>query len=315
MDAQRKLIVQLIYRFNERLNCGIDIASFQSDALFCQNVASIIKLSSHRSADILATLASLVSEFNENELPSAKTLQTQLFIIRLIAHCLAACWNVPRQNSDSPKLSFRVQPGSSQNNYPALETSLIDPTPLDEQLSRLLLSISTRYFVTTVTTLNPDTISHNSFANFMAFQTYTDFQGFIPASSTSGSVFPPYSISINTASFFISNEFSTSHNTLNPDLFEIPTSAVELLPEIQKSAARILFFLSSSNWPIVFQRIRQRLFHLGQSSNQGSVESSANERETSDLTDLRLLEWCNLNRVRLGMVLAEVCFPFQPLAL
>jgi hypothetical protein len=60
--------------------------------------------------------------------------------------------------------------------------------------------------------------------------------------------------------------------------------------------------------PVVFQKIRQRLFTLGQ-SEMGEVAtiSSPMEREASELTELRLIEWCNLNRVRLGMLLAELC--------
>jgi hypothetical protein len=68
-----------------------------------------------------------------------------------------------------------------------------------------------------------------------------------------------------------------------------------------------LFNLSTNSRPVVFQKIRQRLFTLGQ-SDMGEVASinSPLEREASDLTELRLIEWCNFNRVRLGMLLAEL---------
>lgn len=93
--------------------------------------------------------------------------------------------------------------------------------------------------------------------------------------------------------------------------FDASTQPSELLAKIQRSAGRIIFYLSSSNWPMVFQKIRQKLFKLGQGDIDaagvvGSVGSTS-ERDSVDLTEIRLLEWCSLNRSRLGMVLAELC--------
>jgi neurofibromin 1 len=57
---------------------------------------------------------------------------------------------------------------------------------------------------------------------------------------------------------------------------------------------QIIFYLSSSNWNLVFSRIRSRLAHL-----------TTTIEDTPDLIELRLLQWSNLNRARLCQLMQE----------
>ncbi|KAF8977993.1 Ras GTPase activating protein ira2, partial [Haplosporangium bisporale] len=65
--------------------------------------------------------------------------------------------------------------------------------------------------------------------------------------------------------------------------------------ELYKTAGRILFYISASNWPIVFARLKARVQHL----------STTND-EWPETAELKLLETASLNQRRLGQVLTEL---------
>jgi neurofibromin 1 len=64
-----------------------------------------------------------------------------------------------------------------------------------------------------------------------------------------------------------------------------------LLFEIARMVGRIVYFLSSSSWPVIFARIRNRILYL----------SSAPE-EHPDAIELRLLDWCSVNQAKLTAI-------------
>ena len=83
---------------------------------------------------------------------------------------------------------------------------------------------------------------------------------------------------------------SPPQSPLNPNA---TFASAEMNHELQKTAGRVLFYVSAANWNIVFTRIKARftLFAQNAAENDG------------DLTEIKMLEWCSLNRVRLGQVL------------
>ncbi|KAJ1927924.1 Ras GTPase activating protein ira2 [Tieghemiomyces parasiticus] len=64
-------------------------------------------------------------------------------------------------------------------------------------------------------------------------------------------------------------------------------------------ANRILFYLSASNWPVVFARIKARMMILASS-----------QEELPDVQEIRILEYCHLNTTRLAQVLQELSVLF-----
>lgn len=81
---------------------------------------------------------------------------------------------------------------------------------------------------------------------------------------------------------------------------------MDVLPEIHKAAGRIMFYLSASNWPLVFSKIKARLINIVQTAQTGATDAPNHDREIGDLTELRFIEWCNLNKIRLGMIIAGI---------
>ncbi|PWN42984.1 hypothetical protein IE81DRAFT_366164 [Ceraceosorus guamensis] len=76
-------------------------------------------------------------------------------------------------------------------------------------------------------------------------------------------------------------------------------NAVALTKGIYRAAGQIVFYLSSSNWPVVFARYRNRVQYLST-----TVEDSPNTAE------LRLLECSNMQRARLSNLIQELCTTF-----
>lgn len=68
---------------------------------------------------------------------------------------------------------------------------------------------------------------------------------------------------------------------------------------MEKTISRIVFILSTSNWPLVLSRVKNRISHL-----------TTTIEESPDFLDLRLLEWSNMNRNRLSQVLQEISNTF-----
>ncbi|CAG8517845.1 8557_t:CDS:10 [Diversispora eburnea] len=76
----------------------------------------------------------------------------------------------------------------------------------------------------------------------------------------------------------------------------------DIICEIYKNAGRVIFYISASNWDIVFNRIRQKIAFL----------CNTNE-EYPETSELKLLEVSDLNSQRLSMVLQELCNTFMQL--
>lgn len=84
-----------------------------------------------------------------------------------------------------------------------------------------------------------------------------------------------------------------------PALSARTSSVVDCVAEMTRLIGQIVFTLSTSNWPLVLNRIKGRLSHL-----------TTTIEEAPDLIDFRLLEWSNMNRPRLGQVLQEASNTF-----
>ncbi|KAI0089247.1 hypothetical protein BDY19DRAFT_1089227 [Irpex rosettiformis] len=64
---------------------------------------------------------------------------------------------------------------------------------------------------------------------------------------------------------------------------------------IAKFAGRIVYHLSASNWPVVFQRIKNKIHALASTSD-----------EDFDIMDVKLMQHCSLDRARLVQLLTEL---------
>ncbi|KAJ3130814.1 hypothetical protein HK100_007431 [Physocladia obscura] len=180
---------------------------------------------------------------------------------------------------------------------PALP-NLSDPPALDESLANYLLNTVSQLLQTSSLDINVDSISHPDFLRSMGF--HDDKQ-------TSP-------VQLKLASFFTA---PSSSYLPNPSLFVAPAQS-EIYLELQKETGKIIFYLSASNWPLVINRLRAKIYSLTSfsSATQSSFQNitaaapaaSASPYDLSDnanfdLSELRYLEFLNLNVQRLPTLL------------
>lgn len=94
---------------------------------------------------------------------------------------------------------------------------------------------------------------------------------------------------------------SPSEVAARGDLDTRPT----IVADLSKHAAMVVFYLSSSNWGVVFTRVRQRLAILAANGRNPAAAVHPDDLAVA-LGDLRILEAINATKPRLGVVLAEL---------
>ncbi|KAJ3330367.1 Ras GTPase activating protein ira2 [Blyttiomyces sp. JEL0837] len=186
-------------------------------------------------------------------------------------------------NPPLPTTSTNTNTSSSTSNSTSTATTaavrmLSDPPPLDEGLARYILNALVPFFYTHAGQINPDTISHIFYSQSLIG--YNDDR------------------EAQIASFYMQSK--TDSYMPSADLYIVPLGG-DIFPEMQKVAGRIVFYVSASNWPLMFGRVRGRLQYLVSDAGQTDSDDFGN----ADVTEIRFLEWCNLNRLRLGTIVAE----------
>lgn len=101
-------------------------------------------------------------------------------------------------------------------------------------------------------------------------------------------------------SFMEERENNSSHTT-NITRTEYYTSTCvsstssDIIVDIYKAASRVIFYISASNWHIMFIKIKTRILYLTTTLD-----------ENPNFADLRLLECCALNSKRLSAILMGI---------
>jgi len=253
--------------------------------------------------------------------------------LKLISSCLYYNWNnlyadkSKRRNGEinDPTIPVRPPRGRTINieKKPPPRKEIETPPEFDDNLAKYILSVIIRFFQTSATQIVSDNISHNIFN----IQTNNENPSITSCLPDFKAIYDLKEIIANIVDFPVPS--ITSYDNAN-------MASLEIFKEIQKYAGKIIFYLSASNWLPIFQRIKSRLLCLASnnnsdiksnntdlsdllSTNPSDIFTSANgassnlqlnEANSSDLTELRLLEWLCLNRSRLFTLINEFinCF-------
>ncbi|ORX72553.1 hypothetical protein BCR32DRAFT_285738 [Anaeromyces robustus] len=273
---------------------------------------------------------------DEPAINAGEYMQTELFILKLLSACLYYNWNnlyidknAKRRNDDLSDPSIPVRPprGKSINTdkKPTVYKELQPPMEFDENFAISMLNVVIRFFQTNSTQIVSDNINHNIFSIQTSFEN-TTITSFIPE-------FKP----ITDIKDIISNIINfpmpviTSYENIN-------MPSLEIFKEIQKYAGKIIFYLSESNWVPIFKRIKSRLVIISAINNPdvkpndtalndllktaggdlvsttsiSSINTQNTELNSADITEIRLLEWLCLNKIRLFNIFREfiICFKY-----
>lgn len=170
-----------------------------------------------------------------------------------------------------------------------------EPPALDDQTARQLLGTALTYarFVSSEANLYPGAASPAPSKDGRGQASSIVSWGNGSGSRSSSSTFSP--TFIRQHSYTKQNDSGSKTTTFSSRV----ASNVDAVGEMTRLVGQIVFFLSTSNWPLVLIRIKGRLAHL-----------TTTIEDTPDLLDLRLLEWSNMNRQRIGQVLQEASNSF-----
>ncbi|KAJ3011078.1 UNVERIFIED_CONTAM: Ras GTPase activating protein ira2, partial [Siphonaria sp. JEL0065] len=320
------VLKSLVESLSQRLpfNSGQQLSQLEGDDFFVKNTRAVIELCPWRLWDVVGALSGVLTTTIKQQLlqqpqqqlskrdfaavededpsiapklPSVQLLHSQLFVLRLMANCLAYYWNLFRNTKkeqrdlldDDDDDSFTEQHQMPQTIDPRV---LADPPALNETLANYLLNICTHLFLTYMSEINANTITHPDFLRSLGF---VDDREVSPT---------PAKI----ASFF--TQTKSGHYMPSPAMFHTPTGP-EIFLELQKEAGKIVFYLSASNWNLVLGRIRQKVYSL---TNSTTANADDGLSSAVDLAELRFMEYLNVDLTRLPSLLIEMnqCFKFLP---
>ena len=264
-----------------------------------------------------------------------EALQSQLFVLKILSVSMSSRWNPrqedylrPGSRASKPSISGQTlvnntapMPSSgawhsSSARKPSMEFSSSTPPlpwaeidPLDDNCARYVLSVMVLYLRQTAapesrlissSNLAPDVSLHDFESVDIPTPTPDDhaYDSLPPRVSqssrpllkfkSSATSFQSSSGASGLGQFSRAFHFERTHMALVKS-----TMALNIL--ISKFAGRIVYFLSASNWMIVFHRIRTKIHHLA-----NTVE------DNSDTVDLLLMTHSAMDRSRLVQVLHEL---------
>lgn len=212
-------------------------------------------------------------------------MQSQIYMLHLVDLCLSKYWQQHSEVASSPLVD--------------LPWSWSDPPPLDDFTARQVLSSAMTYarLVSSESNLYAGTISPAPSRDDRGQASSIVSWGHGAASKASTSTFMP--------DFFRSHSYPSKRamrsgdDRIQPYLSNRIATASDCVGEMTRLVGQIVFYLSASNWPLLFSHIRGRLSHL-----------TTTIEDTPDLIEFRLLEWSSMNRQRLGQTLQEATNTF-----
>ncbi|WVR09039.1 hypothetical protein IAU60_006099 [Kwoniella sp. DSM 27419] len=298
LTSEQKIVHALVGRLVNKLPCnsGIRLAMMEVDPGVQATVKSLLQLAKLRLSLVVQALTSAlesVSKYSSSSSLSDVPLDTrhsQLYLLYILDLGLTTSWQEQASESTPSSLDLpRCWP---------------DPQPFDESLARYLASVVVIYarLVSAETPAVPGTSS--------------------PAPSTNGSKSTGMSSSSSAgrlkattakthalaARFIRQHSYArTGSSTTNPRPSpDGPTPLSQDCLTLQATTtlmseytSRIVFYLSASNWPVLYSRIKSRVTHL-----------TTTIEDTPDVAELKLIQWANLDRNRLITVIQEVATVF-----
>ncbi|KIR99934.1 neurofibromin 1 [Cryptococcus deuterogattii 2001/935-1] len=293
-SGEQKIINALVARLVNKLPCnsGVQLVVLESDAAVQSIIQSLLQLSRTRSSLVVQSLVNVLEMLSKYASSSTSLagaplsiLHSQLYILYILNLCLSTSWRQHSQAS-SPPLS----------NIPRCWS---DPYAFEDHLAKHMLSVLLVY--TRLISLDTE---FGDVSGNQAPSKESKNLGTTSSSLWSKAVLASSS-SCSLGTRFL-QQHSHSRSSPNRDeplgekLSATCTTALSTVIQMTKFTARIVFYLSASNWPLVFAQIKKRVHYL-----TTTIEDSP------DLTELRLLEWSNVDQARLSQILAEISSTFS----
>ncbi|RSH95012.1 Ras GTPase activating protein ira2 [Saitozyma podzolica] len=288
--GELKVVGALVSRLVNKLPCnsGIRLGTVEIDQGVQTTVDALLRLARIRLPLVvqalvgaLETLSKYSSSTSLHDTP-LDTIHSQLFLLHVLYLCLSSSW----------RLHASVAPPPPSE----IPRCFSDPPPFDESLARYLLVTLLTYahMVSSEAALVGGTISPMSNREAKSRET--------PPAPWARHEHPGSSSNCIGLKFLQRHSYSSSQRyDVDERKLLAPTSGSTsaTIGQMAKYVSRIIFYLSSSNWPLVLGRIKARVSFL-----------TTTIEESPDLVELRLMEWSNPDRTRLSQVIQEISTTF-----
>ncbi|KAI8874816.1 hypothetical protein K501DRAFT_339050, partial [Backusella circina FSU 941] len=282
MRANSKLIVNLIRRVEVRLplnNSGKSIESLEQDPITQQTVAAIIEISAHKLSIVINQLGLVLETISKNvQQPSSPSsdpyipfdiLQSQLFILRLISACLQHHWVCYKKETPLDKTSEEEEEEEEGRNSRASVDQInapLDFTPTESQqvppMDEALASYLLSLLIKYLVQLH---IIEERNDQLTVTSSEHGNDALATASSKSDS------------------------------------QTMEYVREVYNTAGKIMYYISASNWPIYYAKIKSAV---------NVLSSITNDNSDFNPPDVRLLSFACLDVAKLHTVLQELSHYF-----
>lgn len=210
---------------------------------------------------------------------SVDLLRSQLFLLLTVTTCMSHYW-VANDTPDRRRRLNHSNPNATTSS--SSPPAFLDPPPLDEALANQILALCVFF-------LKQHALSDNSKPSFSS-------EG--PSNSSIASLTQASLSAIAAITAATSDPTAArkaSRAKADPFVQSLPTTRQAVVQEIFTVAGRIIYFLSASNWSVVILRVKARIIHYAASD------------ELPDSSEMRILEWCCLDRRRLSAVIQGAC--------
>ncbi|KAM0749716.1 hypothetical protein T439DRAFT_302673 [Meredithblackwellia eburnea MCA 4105] len=314
IDGLVKRVVSRLPAYSTTVSTPLDL-----DEVVKQASKSLFELSKRRIQlvlqPLLAELDSLTKSPHyrpDTDFVSVDLLRSQLFLLLTITNCTSHYWvandTAERRSKRPPQHNNNTHPtNSSSSNSPTSTSqepkSFLDPPPLDESLAKHILALCV-FFLKQHAAASDSTNYSSSTGSSKSGNSGSSTASLVQATLAS-LVRTPSLSSPTSPSSSTQNQIPSSHPATQPSpqpqhftIPKLPTTRQNVVQEIFSAASRLVYFLSASNWSIVFGRVKNRISHYATSD------------ELPDSSEMRMLEWCCLDRRRLSSVIQELCNTF-----
>lgn len=310
-----KIISAIINRIKTKLpyNSGTPVTVLEQDEAFNQAVTTLVHLARHRLDHITWTLCEMLDKMHgeaghrENDLAY---FQSQLLLAKILASAMYFRWESYKEdilniNERQPHSPVGARGGDTSE----AASGWVDPPPLDDKVARYTMSVMVLFMKQTGSWgdrpkasghIHSDTLyDYESIENHMS----PPISAVKPTFTGNGSIHRKQTGSTTRRSGSIGGMVVPSSNgafassrivTFSSPILASTVASVNAL--LSKYINKIIYFISASNWSVVFARIQQKI----------RIFASGSEEVHHDNTDMKLLSYCAMDQKRLVELFQEL---------
>ncbi|KAF8324598.1 uncharacterized protein EI90DRAFT_3157325 [Cantharellus anzutake] len=302
-SPQQAVVASIVHRLRNQLpqNSGLSLLDLEVDPAMQQTVEALVQIAQTRLDFVVWSLAELLQKILKPVSPPPRegipldVLLSILHVLKVMTTAMTRHWVYHRDETLKRAKNFHDQ----------VKDSWVDPPPFDEPVAEYILIVMIR-FLRQQKRFQPKQIrapGHTrtgSFPDFGAIDMRGAKESFQATYRTLFPLVPAFSVGRHQWGLSVEKgdtyEYPQSAFEMTATSFHLSNSTATIEWLIHLYSCRAIFYLSASNWPVVFAKIHSKLRDIADSV----------KGEEEDMTEVRLIAVCALDRDRLFSILREL---------